>query len=106
MKGQVQAIVESRFPSQPLSTGPVMAPWGITSIAYSMLACKQKQEQDTLHEHRTCIRFLNIKAYDSLSDHLSSLPYSYQTSSHLTKNVIKNKKNVTDGAENWRGRGR
>jgi hypothetical protein len=31
----------------------------------------------------------NIKAYDSLSDHLSSLhlsslPYSYQTSSHLT----------------------
>jgi hypothetical protein len=24
------AIVESRFPSQPLSTGPVMAPWGIT----------------------------------------------------------------------------
>jgi hypothetical protein len=36
----------------------------------------------------------NIKAYDSLSDHLSSLrlsslPYSYQTSSHLTKNLIK-----------------
>jgi hypothetical protein len=26
MKGQVQAIVESGFPSQPLSTGPVMAP--------------------------------------------------------------------------------
>jgi type II secretory pathway pseudopilin PulG len=29
----------------------------ITIIAYSMLACKQKQEQDTLHEHRTFIRF-------------------------------------------------
>jgi hypothetical protein len=26
-------------------------------IGYSMLACKQKQEQDTLHEHRTFIRF-------------------------------------------------
>jgi hypothetical protein len=45
----------------------------------------------------------NIKAYDSLSDHLSSLhlsslPYSYQASSHLTKKLIKNKKNLTDGA--------
>jgi hypothetical protein len=49
----------------------------------------------------------NIKAYDSLSDHLSSLHLSYQTSSHLTKNLIlKNKKMLTDGAENWRGRGR
>jgi hypothetical protein len=83
MKGQVQAIVESRFPSQPLSTGPVMAPWGIT-IA-SMLACKQKHMNIELLFDSS-----NIKAYDSLSDHLSSLPYSYQTSSHLTKNLIKN----------------
>jgi hypothetical protein len=53
----------------------------------------------------------NIKAYDSLSDHLSSLhlsslPYSYQTSSHLANKLIKNKTILTDGAENWRGRGR
>jgi hypothetical protein len=41
----------------------------------------------------------NIKAYDSLSDHLSSLPYSYQTSSHLAKNFIKKKKNLTDTNE-------
>jgi hypothetical protein len=52
----------------------------------------------------------NIKAYDSLYDHLSSLhlsslSYSYQTSSHLTKHLIKNKKNLTTGAENWHGGG-
>jgi hypothetical protein len=45
MKGQVQAIVESRFPSQPLSTGPAMAPWGMWERGGAVVECRPHDQE-------------------------------------------------------------